>query len=282
MRVIILAYDGLEYDLVEKFNLENLKQKEYGKTDISDFKVTSTPILWGSFLTGERITKYLKRDLIKNRVISFIYYSLEELRRRLKLDRTSLGDIITNVIQKVDSYRSNFWKLNIPVETTFLSSFNKVEIIDVPLLNNKSEKVYELAEVLNERISEREWEQRIWKQYQRKKKKLLHSLNNKNDLLMIWICISDVFGHLFRGDLSKMFEVYQELDELTKEVKLNAPEDTWILIVSDHGMRRLGERYGDHSKMNYGFYSSNIVLKLNRPKITDFYNIIRRISKNEI
>jgi len=34
MKVMILAFDGLEYELVEKFNLKNLKQIEYGKVRI--------------------------------------------------------------------------------------------------------------------------------------------------------------------------------------------------------------------------------------------------------
>lgn len=38
MKVCIVALDALEYDLVQKFYCENLKQKEYGKIDLTEFK----------------------------------------------------------------------------------------------------------------------------------------------------------------------------------------------------------------------------------------------------
>jgi hypothetical protein len=42
-RVVILGLDALEYDLVEKFDLKNLKQTEYGKIALRDPKLVVTP-----------------------------------------------------------------------------------------------------------------------------------------------------------------------------------------------------------------------------------------------
>lgn len=65
MKCIILGFDGLEYNSVEKFQLDHLKQKEYGKTMIPKecfVKVNYfgkermepfTPLIWSSFLTGK-------------------------------------------------------------------------------------------------------------------------------------------------------------------------------------------------------------------------------------
>ncbi|RLJ01457.1 MAG: hypothetical protein DRP10_04065, partial [Candidatus Aenigmatarchaeota archaeon] len=55
--IIILAIDALEYELVEKFNCQNLKQKFYGKTDISEFTQPRTIVLWSSFMTGKNKEK---------------------------------------------------------------------------------------------------------------------------------------------------------------------------------------------------------------------------------
>lgn len=51
-RVVILGLNALEHDLVEKFDLRNLKQKEYGKIALRDFKLIITPTIWASFITG--------------------------------------------------------------------------------------------------------------------------------------------------------------------------------------------------------------------------------------
>ncbi len=64
LKIVILAFDGLEYDFVERFKLNSLKQKQYGKVSIPDqcyfkevglFKVFEawSPYVWGAFLTGK-------------------------------------------------------------------------------------------------------------------------------------------------------------------------------------------------------------------------------------
>jgi len=58
-KVLILGLDALEYDLVEKWNLKNLKQEEYGKTELPIKKEDgylypepATVIIWPCFITG--------------------------------------------------------------------------------------------------------------------------------------------------------------------------------------------------------------------------------------
>lgn len=53
--MIILALDALDLNLVQKFECKNLMQKEYGQTDISDFNLERTIVLWASFLTGKHM-----------------------------------------------------------------------------------------------------------------------------------------------------------------------------------------------------------------------------------
>jgi predicted AlkP superfamily pyrophosphatase or phosphodiesterase len=51
--MIILALDALDLQQVKKYNCKHLMQKEYGKTDLSDFTQPRTVVLWSSFLTGK-------------------------------------------------------------------------------------------------------------------------------------------------------------------------------------------------------------------------------------
>ena len=41
--------------MVKKFNCKNLMQKEYGQTDLSNFNLKRTVVLWASFLTGKNM-----------------------------------------------------------------------------------------------------------------------------------------------------------------------------------------------------------------------------------
>ena len=65
-RVVVLGVDGLEYNLVEEWNLKYIKQKSFCKTDLSDFDVIVTPPIWSAMITGridERVVNIFKERL---------------------------------------------------------------------------------------------------------------------------------------------------------------------------------------------------------------------------
>jgi hypothetical protein len=53
--MIILALDALDVGMVEKHKCRSLLQVEYGQTDLSDFELERTVVLWASFLTGKNM-----------------------------------------------------------------------------------------------------------------------------------------------------------------------------------------------------------------------------------
>ena len=53
--MIILALDALDLNMVKKYDCRNLMQLEYGQTDISEFELARTVVLWASFLTGKNM-----------------------------------------------------------------------------------------------------------------------------------------------------------------------------------------------------------------------------------
>ena len=53
--MIILALDALDLSMVKKYNCKNLMQLECGQTDISEFQLARTVVLWASFLTGKNM-----------------------------------------------------------------------------------------------------------------------------------------------------------------------------------------------------------------------------------
>ena len=230
--MIILALDALDLNLVKKFGCQTLMQKECGQTDISDFNLERTVVLWASFLAGKNM----------------------ESRIPVKTQ----------------------WEFKLPPEETFLHFFKTFKTIDVPAFSFKQSHAEErkfLKNYFDGKSAIEQYDAAVWKIHEENKKEFLASVG-KSDLVMGYFNLADAIGHLSFGIVEKMKDVYSELEGLAKETR---GSNDFILIVSDHGMKAIG-RYGDHTKN--GFYSASRKLGLDTPKITDFYELMRRI-KNE-
>ncbi len=225
--MIILALDALDLNLVQKFKCKNLMQKTHGQTDISEFNLERTVVLWASFLTGKNME--------------------------------------TKIPVKTQ------WEFKLNPEETFLRLFNPYKAIDVPAFSFKQESHAEERKLLKDYFDDKatieEYDAVVWKYHEENKREFFSSIG-KFDLVMGYFNLADSIGHLSFGISEKMRDVYYELEKLAKEVNSDDP----ILVISDHGMKAIG-RYGDHTKN--GFYSVNRKLRLNLPKITDFYNLMR-------
>lgn len=163
------------------------------------------------------------------------------------------------------------WEFKLPVNETFLKFFKTFNAIDVPAFSHKKSHEEErrlLKGYFNEEATIEEYDALVWKIHEENKKEFFSSLG-KFDLTMGYFNLADSIGHLSFGIQEKMKTVYEELENLAKEVRASCSDI--VLTISDHGMKVLG-RYGDHS--DNGFYSFNRKMGLDFPKITDFYNII--------
>jgi hypothetical protein len=169
------------------------------------------------------------------------------------------------------------WEFKIPINQTFFAFFNSAKAIDVPAVSHKPAHEEErklLKGYFDDQNTIEDYDSLVWKIHEGNKKEFFSAIGNFN-LTMGYFNLADSIGHLSFGITQKMAEVYQELDKIAKEIK---NMDNHILIISDHGMKEVG-RYGDHNRS--GFYSFNNKMGLDLPKVTEFYEIIRRLSKNE-
>ena len=164
------------------------------------------------------------------------------------------------------------WEFEVKPEQTFLKYFKTYKTIDVPAFSHKPSHVKErelLKGYFEETATVEEFDEIVWKIHEENKKEFFEAVG-KFDLLMGYFNLADSIGHLSFGITEKMAKVYQELEQLAKKIK---DADDSILIISDHGMKVVG-RFGDHNRN--GFYSFNHKVGLNLPKITSFYDLIRR------
>lgn len=170
------------------------------------------------------------------------------------------------------------WDFKLSPQQTFLRFFETYETVDVPAFSFKQQNHVEERKLLkgyfNDESTVEEYDAVVWQNHKENKKDFFEAVG-KSDMVLGYFNLADAIGHLSFGVPEKMAEVYSELDEMAGEIK--NPDD-FVLIISDHGMKAVG-RYGDHSQN--GFYSFNRKLGLDMPKITSFYDPIRRIAESE-
>jgi len=264
MRVFSLLLDGLDHRLVEKWNLKELKQARHGVYEAlicPKYRQPYTPQVWASFITGKNVE-----------VDDWWTYG-------------KVLDQIINALKKIPWIRGKGWilrKLGIKKRVVNKMDLRTKTIFDVvkpsialfiPAYNEPSGFHYELNEALSKGL--KEYEEKIWEIHYRRVKETLKQIRGDWLLFMAWFDLADLLGHIHIAKRPpKLWKAYLALDILATIIRENLPEDTLLLIVSDHGI----EATGDHSR--YGFYSINRDLEFFKPKkITDFYDLIMHAIK---
>ncbi|MBW2978013.1 alkaline phosphatase family protein [Candidatus Woesearchaeota archaeon] len=241
--IVVLAIDALEYDKVEEFNCNNLKQEYHGKTDISEFSQPRTMVLWSSFMTGENKEKDVLKDGNKE-----------------------------------------MWNKKWDIKETFFSNFKNSVVLDIPGFSYDLEAHERSRKLLKSFFAteNQDEKEKIRKEYNKDafdhhkkiKEQFLKTLKENHDFVLGYFSVIDVMGHLNFGNTTLMKILYKEMDEIAAD--LGKMPDVKLIVLSDHGMTALGI-FGDHSE--HGFWSTNFK-DLGKPKITDFFKIIRGC-KNE-
>lgn len=198
--MIIFAYDGLEPKMVEKFGCKNLQQVYHGQTDLSEFKLLRTIVLWASFLTGKNMDRQFHD---KDEQWSF----------RIPIEHT-------------------FVKFFKKARVIDLPAFNYDQ--------KKHEKERLLLKAyFEEKITIERYDNFFWQNHKKIKKEFFQELKNDWPLLVPYFNLADAIGHLSFGIEEKMEKIYAELNEIVKITRRLKPKEA-MLIISDHGMKTIG------------------------------------------
>lgn len=236
---IVFAIDALEYEKVEEFGCENLKQTTYGKTDISEFSQPRTIVLWSSFMTGE------------NKEEEILAEGDEEMwKTEFSLEETFFSSFEDPKI--IDLPGFSYDREQHDRERELLKEFFE-----------EAENDEEKAEV------RREYNQHGLEHHRKIKEEFLDFLKRGHDFVLGYFSAADVIGHLNFGNNTLMKMIYDDLDEIATKVK--EIRDDHLLVLSDHGMKGVG-MFGDHN--DYGFWSFDSECGLERPELTDFADFL--------
>ncbi|KUK43565.1 MAG: Uncharacterized protein XD72_2058 [Methanothrix harundinacea] len=215
--VTILAIDALEYNLVEKYNCTHLKQRFYGKTDISEFSEPRTMVLWSSFMTG------------KNMEMEILAKGDQEMwNTRIDLEDTFFSNFENPVV--IDLPGFSYDKAQHDKERELLKAF------------------FDAGDTEEKGRIRKEYNDHAFEHHRKIKVEFMDVLGHDHDFVLGYFSVADVIGHLNFGNNLMMKMIYRDLDDMAKDV------DDTMIVLSDHGMEAIGA-FGDHS--NYGFWSTD-------------------------
>jgi len=270
--IMIIAFDSMDYDVVNQGHFPHLKQKEYGKVEIEFAKEINdlkTPIIWASFITGKQPSDHGVTEPVKLK-----WKNLEGLMRLSQKIGLHRSEIIYHALLNLGTKTWRYTKRNFKkkgIKTIF--DFAPSRVISLPSYNEEIINA-ELKELLKRALSDSRWKAQLkrgaFAVFYKKKQEVLAYLENIDwSILMVHFFITDLIQHCFFFNETVINDLYNVMDETVKEISAKTPANCWILIISDHGQKR-----GLHTKD--AFYSSNQILGLKSPKITDFYSLVKK------
>lgn len=284
-KILILALDALEYDIVTKLRMKTLLQREYGKIDLAKYKMKLiTPWLWSIIISGHIKTGITHFVTYESKLIRFLMKILTSpmlYKRVEKIVETSRRKTKTRTGTAYKLYKLGIkirpmGKEDLKVKTIFEKIPNATPIC-IPGYNLWREQfMLDLFLPLTKCIGNKQMAKkrlRLQWMLERKKKKILEELIPQNNwnLIMAHFYITDVVGHLYWDKPIMLIETYKIMSRWVakwkKMIEENHGKNILVLIISDHGMRK-----GIHT--DHAFWSSNLSIRIKPRDLTDYARII--------
>ncbi len=301
MRVVVVGIDGLEYSLVERWDVSEFKQKHYGIHDIRAALKPGdppyTPLIWASFLLGEPSYRYgYDGEFITRRRVDVAYGRLAWLYRirAALLGRRSLGlrrvlmklgifsvERVAKELSRVEGLPNHLRELTVVAEarrrgySAWYSEFPTLQE------NYCARLRAVLSQYFNASLQERfRWLNEIYRFSLDSLKEVVRKAR-EYDLLLYYTPLIDVAHHmLYRsksiGLMVRLASIYRRFaQDLRRELfsRLNySGEEYAFIIVSDHGYDPVSQEHSD-----YGFWSANVDLPKRPSTVLDFKEIILKL-----
>lgn len=279
-KTLVIALDGMDKELIDEFDLEHIKQEEYGQIDNqTGLTETFTSELFASFITGKTHEDHGIKGLNRwsNKKVGKVENLIEKIPLSHKTE--SLRKAVIESINSLEAKKSKYDKSDLKCETIFEEVENSRAMF-IPAYNpspfwviGSGLKPMKYGFSLDETV-----EHYDTREFRHRKEQLFKELENDitgaRDFLMCHFHRPDIYHHLYGDkeigafDQEKLYTLYQELDEFVGEIVERAEDAGYerIIFMSDHG---LPTKKGHNEN---AFYSSNEKLfPAKKPQIVDFH-----------
>ncbi len=274
VKVCILALDGLSFELVHRWNLKHLKQKQCGRfLSIINRRHGEplSPQVWGSFVTG--IVQDIDNWKVYPRFAEWIRWNTPIKRvRGSDTVRKTFGKKIFIPALRLLRLRKKPAGKEMLKGTTIFDLGKKRVAVNVPMYNLNLEWLFNYTEKIFDGDLQA-FEDHVLNSSELMIQETSRRLTEDWNLLMTWIPLADQMGHVFMTRTSKMKSLYRRLNMLAYNIRFKLPKDCLLIIVSDHGMEVSPDGVsGRHTP--YSFYSLSEKTMWKPEKITDFFSFI--------
>lgn len=279
-KVLIIAFDGLDYELIQEYGLENVPQEEFGTIDnTSGVNTVVTTELFASFITGETWEEHgalglgrHKKDWLNN---------FENFLNRYRFFKkfSGLRRSFYEQVPFFEGSRTSFTREDLE-STAFFDKVSNSKAIDVPSYSVGYN--VDLMEILDEKGLSHAVEE-LDRFTEWKRDELFREMEKGHNLIMAHFHKPDHIHHWFWevSKMDKVEETYREMDEFADEILEKAEENGFdtVIFMSDHGLPDVEK--GGHNEN--AFYSCNHELFGDKtPHITDFHDKVLELSGDDL
>lgn len=275
MNVLLVAFDGMDRELMEKYSCDYLlNMEEVGGIDNSSntFRIWTTE-LFTSLITGENYEAHGVRALGK-----WDNEKLDNLEKNLEQYGffRNFNGLRGRVWNFLGFDRQGYSRDDYPQDTLFEKISDSLSI-DVPgydvLISKGGDKI--AAHGIDGAVEVQDWV------HEKKRDDLFEAIDEEHDFVMAHFHKLDHYHHWFweMGKEEPVEEVYEEFDNFAEEIMERAEgKYDYVIFMSDHGLPT------PHQHNENAFYSCNRELFAgNTPLITDFHDkILDIVGEDEV
>lgn len=281
--ILVVAFDGLDKELIKEFDLGLVERKDFGSIDNStNISSIKTSELFASFITGSSYEEHGVEGIVnfnynlRGRIIDFVVPNFLRSNVRGFFTLKEILKLIFNV-EKV-----GYSKESIEAETLFDRIENSRAMFVPTYESSKIWKVGDPFNLLQKGFTVKEtvnfWDTR---EYRFRKQSLFDELESdiigSRDFLMCHFHRPDFYQHMFgdkdigRWNKSELKKLYNETDVLADEIQKMALEAgyDYVIFMSDHGLPT-----EDEHNENAFYCCNKDLFGSETPRITDFYDKI--------
>jgi hypothetical protein len=278
--VLVVAFDGMDKELVEEFSPSNIIQEEFGSIDNSTgISKRMTSELFASFITGKtyeshgvkglsKPDKKWKEDFLNSKIVDYARNNVRGFHR------------VHQTLKAALRYNSYHYTKDDIQEKTLFDEINASLPLYVPSYNPDP---YWSAGIPHKFFNNLPNQEAINSARRDTQRRLHFGSSNSPaffditpefwDFIMLHLHDPDVFHDTYTGDLE---EEYNRLDEIAGQILEFIPDSWTVIFMSDHG-KMMNEKFEHNTN---AFYSCNKELfSTEEPKITDFYQKLKSITE---
>lgn len=274
MSVIIVAFDGMDYEMIKEHNLDNIPQEEFGEISLDGVNSVKTTELFTTFITGETYEKHgvkgIKKKIFGNPYLEKVDSLLS--RTYIGTKTVILRQALYESINSIDYMEKAHRKEDYELETIF-EKVDAGKALFVPGYNPEMEWASGFPMTSLEKGFTRDQVVEKMRELTKRRLEKFWNLNHGFwDLVMLHVHDPDEVHHMFLEDYE---EDYRRLDNIAGEIIDEFGEENTVIFMSDHGFPT---KFAHNEN---AFYSCNKELFGEKvPNITDFHDKIIEIADN--